>query len=111
MTGRERVRPRQAKATTALNGTAGAVAQLKFTGDQIDWITAKGPRYGQAEVFIDGVSRGITDLYQAATQWQVPVSFAGLGAGVHTIQVEVLGTHNVLSNGTGVVLDAFKIVP
>ena len=36
-----------------MNGTSGAVAQLKFTGNQIDWITAYCPNYGQAEVFID----------------------------------------------------------
>ena len=58
-----------------------------------------------------GVSRGIMDLYQAATQWQVPVSFAGLGAGVHRIPAEVLGTRNALSTGTVVVLDAFNRVP
>ncbi len=92
-----------------MNGTPGAVAQLKFTGNQIDWITAYGPNYGQAEVFIDGVSQGVTDLYQAKAVWKVPVSFAGLSGGKHTIRVKVLGTKNPLSGGTAVVVDAFNI--
>lgn len=97
------------KGNYCMNGTAGAAAQLKFTGSQIDWITAKGPNYGQAEVFIDGVSQGVTDLYKPKAMWKVSVSFGGLSGGTHTIRVKVLGTKNQSSGGTAVVVDAFNI--
>ncbi len=90
-----------------VNSSTGVV-KLEFMGDRINWITAKGPMRGQAEVFIDGVSRGIVDLYQATAEWQVAIPFTGLGSWVHTIEVRPLGTKNPLSGGTTVTVDAVK---
>src|SRR6266581_1399354 len=44
--------------TYRISGTAGAQVTLPFTGTAIDWVTALGPVYGQAQVLIDGVSKG-----------------------------------------------------
>jgi bacillopeptidase F len=92
-----------------MSSTAGAVAQVAFTGTHIDWITAKGPAYGQANVFIDGVQQGGTiDLYDPTQQWQVPISFTGLSASsTHILQIQVLNTSNPSSTGTAVPVDAF----
>jgi hypothetical protein len=87
----------------------GAAARLTFTGGTIDWITRKGPDCGKAEVFIDNVDKGPRNLYSATEQWQVAISFGGLSAGTHTIEVRVLGTKNTLSTGTWVALDAFHV--
>src|SRR5439155_17109818 len=54
--------------TYRISGTAGAKATLLFTGTSIDWVTATGPAYGQAQVTIDGVSKGTVDLYTSSVQ-------------------------------------------
>ncbi len=90
------------------SNTAGALVSLTFTGTRIDWITATGPAYGKAEVWIDGVRKATVDLYAATPQWQVAKPYAGLSAGPHTIQIKVLGTKNLKSKGKAVVVDAFS---
>jgi hypothetical protein len=97
--------------TYRISGTAGAQVTFSFTGTAIDWVTALGPAYGQAQVLIDGVSKGTVDLYQAASQWKVLQSYTGLTPGSHTIVVKVTGTKNTSSTGTGVVVDAFVVHP
>lgn len=86
-----------------------ATAAFSFTGDNITWITAKGPAYGEAEVFIDGVSQHVYDLYSATQDWQHAITFDGLAPGDHTIVVKVLRQKNASSSGYGVVVDAFSV--
>ncbi len=97
--------------TYRVSSTPGASSTLTFTGTSIDWVTATGKSYGQAEVTIDGVSQGTVDLYASTAQWQVPESYNGLSPGPHTIVVKVLGTKNPSSKGTAVVVDAFIVHP
>lgn len=95
--------------TYRVNGSAGASAKLSFTGNSIYWVTAMGPLFGRADVYIDNVKRGPTiDLYRSAYRWKVAFPYLGLGPGQHTIEVRPLGTKNPASTGTGVVVDAFK---
>ena len=89
--------------------TPNATAQLTFKGTQVDWVTTGGPAYGVAEVFIDGANQGMIDLYRPSVQWKLPISFAGLSAGNHTIKVKALGQKNVLSTGTTVIVDSFSV--
>ncbi len=81
---------------------------FKFTGTSIRWITRKGPDQGQAQVSIDGVNRGIVDLYSATTARFGKV-YNGLPNGAHTIVVKVLGTKNAASTGNNVVIDGFAV--
>ena len=58
-----------------------------------------GERGGQVEVFLDGVSQGVTDLYRNSAQpvtlfYNFPIS------GAHTISATLLPTFNPLLNGT-----------
>jgi hypothetical protein len=105
---------KSAAATGASGGTyrsnesSGSVAKLTFTGTAVDWITTKGPKFGQAEVFVDGASQGVRDLYSPSMKWKVAFSFPASGGGLHTIEIRPMGTKNTASTGTGVVLDAFK---
>jgi len=92
-----------------IGSTSGAQATFPFTGTAVDWVTATGPKYGEAQVIIDGVSQGTVDLYSPAVQWRVHESYAGLSAGPHTIVIKVLGTKNPSSKNTGVVVDAFVL--
>ena len=56
------------------------------------WITAKGPVYGKAEVFIDNVSQGIVDLYAPIQKWQVKRMVQEfVERGQHSLEVRVLG--------------------
>lgn len=88
---------------------AGASASFRFTGSSVDWITSTGRDKGKAQVSIDGIDRGVVDLYGSSGSpiWQVPVSYTGLCAGAHTITITVLGTKNGASKNSFVVIDAF----
>lgn len=96
------------------NQFVGSSTGFSFTGGAIDWLTAQGPTFGRADVYIDGLKRGPTvDLYSQYSRWKVAVPFSGLGEGVHTIEVRPLGSKRAASRGTKVVLDGFKgrIIP
>lgn len=91
--------------------TGGETATFTFRGTGVSWVTAKGPGYGQAEVFLDGVDKGKVDLYAATAQWQVLLSYLGLSEGQHTLEIRVLGAKRAASSGTKVVVDAFQVKP
>jgi hypothetical protein len=88
---------------------SGATASVTFTGTGVDYVTATGQGYGEAEVYIDGADRGSVDLYSATPRWQVLESFSGLSSGSHTIVVKVLGTKDPASTGTKVLVDGFVV--
>ncbi len=90
------------------SGTAGSAAAFRFVGTSVEWITLKGPGYGKASVYIDGVLKGTYDLYQPTLQWQAVIPFTGLKVGIHTIEVRPLGTKNAASTGVAVLVDAFR---
>jgi hypothetical protein len=100
--------PRASRGSYRYSAAQNALASLTFTGDSVNWITAMGPAYGQAQVSIDGNVVDTPDLYAATQQWQVVKSYPDLGAGTHTIQIKVLGTKNAASKGKTVVMDAFS---
>ena len=94
------------------SSTAGATSTYTFTGRSIAWVAVRANNRGRAEVFIDGVSAGIIDLFQTSTTPSVrrlmfQRSFAT--SGTHTIQIRVLGTKAGGSLGTRVDVDAFVI--
>ena len=92
-------------------GTAGASMTWTFTGTGVDWITASGTAYGQARVLIDGVDKGVVDLYGSAQKWKVVKPYTGLTSGQHTLTISVLGTKAGASKGTAVVVDAVVVHP
>jgi N-acetylneuraminic acid mutarotase len=92
-----------------VSGKANATCGLTFSGTSVQWITATGPAYGEAEVIIDSVNKGTVDLYSPSVHWQVAETYAGLLSGTHTIVVKVLGIKNASSTGTKVVIDAFVV--
>ncbi|MDX6325520.1 MAG: hypothetical protein QOK15_1874 [Nocardioidaceae bacterium] len=92
-----------------VSGTAGATAAFTFTGSSVDWLTAVGPGWGKAEVYIDGTDKGTVDLYAATLHWQTTKTYSGLGTGSHTITIKALGTKNASANSTKVPVDAFVV--
>ncbi len=94
--------------TYRLSSSAGSINKFTFSGTEVEWVTAKGPSYGKANVFVDNLRIGGTlDLYSRTQQWQVVISFTGLAPGPHTIEIRPLGSKNPASNGKGIVIDAF----
>ena len=102
-----------AKSTKASGGTyisaatSSSFVSFDFRGRSVDLTTATGPNYGKAQIFIDGISQGVVDLFSTRQQWRVVKSFGGLAPGAHTIKVSVLGAKNPSSHGKNVVVDAF----
>ncbi len=73
------------------NGNAGASSSLMFDGTGVSVLACKGPKYGELEVIVDGVTRAITSLAQdwsscRHTVWTSPV----LPHGVHTVELRVM---------------------
>ena len=97
--------------STRRSRTAGATASLTFTGTQVDWVATRGSDRGRAEVFIDGISRGVIDLYASSTQSRRAVfSAKGLAAGRHTIRIKVLGTKQSSATTAYVDVDGFIVL-
>jgi GH25 family lysozyme M1 (1,4-beta-N-acetylmuramidase) len=85
----------------------GATFATTFPGRSVTWYTTTGPAQGRAEVFVDRRSVGVFDLYAPRADFKVAHRFAGLPAGWHTIEVEVLGTHAKAATDSQVAVDAF----
>jgi beta-lactam-binding protein with PASTA domain/Ca2+-binding RTX toxin-like protein len=91
---------------------AGATATYTFTGRAIAWAAVRANNRGRAEVFIDGVSQGVVDLYHSSTtpsMRRLMFEHTFATSGTHTIQIRVLGTKTGASAGTRVDVDAFVI--
>lgn len=59
-----------------------------FRGDSVSWITPRGPQGTEAEIFVDGLSQGIVDLY--APHWspqETVFTVNGLPDGYHEVMV------------------------
>jgi len=89
------------------SGASGGKASFTWNGTSVDLITSTGPDGGIAAVAVDGVQQGTVDLYSSSPTWHVFKRFSASTAGVHTIQVRVLGTRDASSSGTDVIVDGF----
>jgi hypothetical protein len=87
---------------------AGATITASFDGTSMTVIGATGPAYGQAQVWVDGVNKGIVECYAPDTYaYSAPLlTVTGLAEGTHTVTFRVLGARNPASGGVAVVIDA-----
>ena len=98
--------------TIAMSMDPNARATLTFTGTAVSWIGYRDPWSGTARVFIDGVIQGTIDTYAASAQTQAAIYTAsGLTEGIHTLVIEATGTHNAVSGGSWVWVDALIVTP
>ena len=88
-----------------------STVELTFSGTAVDWVTARGPDQGRAEVSIDGLVVRTVDNYAAQRAFGVARSFGGLSEGVHTIRIVVLGDARPAAKDELVSVDGFSIVP
>lgn len=91
--------------------SARADATLTFTmrGKSFRWITARGPNYGQADIYVDDKFFATVDLYSPAQKWQQAILISNLGQGNHTVKIVVLGQHNSASGGNAIVFDGIFV--
>ncbi|MEZ4642623.1 MAG: hypothetical protein R3E31_07780 [Chloroflexota bacterium] len=88
----------------AFTGTADDTVSLTFTGEWVSLGFFAENRSGEIEIFVDGVSQGIYDLYRHNDD-PVSFQFGNLGAGTHTVTAVNLGTTHPNSGGTRMTLD------
>jgi uncharacterized repeat protein (TIGR01451 family) len=87
---------------------------FRFSGTQARWLGSRGPNYGQADVYLDGIFIRTVDQYNATKKAQVTELFNHIG-GVplsddpHTLEIRVKGTRNGASTGNLVSVDAFRV--
>ena len=83
-----------------------ASARFSFDGTELRYVYSKAFNRGMAAITIDGVAKGLLDLYSPTIEWQSSTTFGGLQPGHHTIEIRVTGRHNPASEGAYVDIDA-----
>lgn len=88
--------------------TAGKYMEFTFNGTGARWIGSKNVNMGKVDIKLDGITvASNVDLYSAtAMHQQVLFEIQRLSSGSHTLRIEVLGTKNLSSSGTYVIMDA-----
>ncbi len=87
---------------------SGAAATYAFSGGTVTLFTVSGPGMGRGRISIDGTPVDTFDGYARRPVTGVRRTFAQLGAGPHTLTVEVLGTKRPAASGTRVGIDALR---
>ena len=77
---------------------------LTFSGEWVSLGFLGGSSDGQIEVWLDGVSQGVHDLYRRFED-PVTIQFGNLGSGTHTVTAVNLGTRHPNSSGTHMRVD------
>lgn len=94
----------------AFTNTAGASVTLTFVGTRLDLVGMTGPKFGQAQVSVDGAAPTTEDFYSADTLVQQSVYTTGdLPEGLHTVTVVCAGTKVASATDTYVSVDAVLV--
>lgn len=96
--------------TAVLATDAGSSATITFNGSGIRWIAYRDAWSGIANVYLDGVLQSNADTYVLIDQPQsTGFDIGGLTPGVHSLTIEVTGTHDAQSGGSWIWVDAFDV--
>jgi len=98
-----------ANGTVTFSNRRGDWFRFVFEGSDVTWFYTKALNRGRAEVFLDGASRGVVDLYSRATVWQARAVYTGLGRGMHTLEVRVLGEKDPAATDSFVDVDLLLV--
>jgi len=88
------------------SATSGNTAAFTFTGEWFGVGFIGGTNAGKVEIYLDGISQGIFDLYRNGFE-PISLYYSNLTNTSHTISITVLADHNPLSSGNQVQLDYF----
>ncbi len=94
----------------AMSNEPGAIAEMRFDGIGVDWVTVTGPNRGRARVSIDGETVRVVDLYSATRAFGVVERFDGLADRSHTVRIEVLRSRSPDSKGRWIAIDRFDVL-
>jgi len=87
-----------------------AAVTVRFIGTQLFWVAKTSPRYGIAEVTVDGTSVGNVDLYSAEEAWQQVVWQSDvLTLGPHTVTIAWTGDKDPEAEQSNINLDAIEV--
>jgi hypothetical protein len=101
--------PSAAGGRFVVSGVAGARASFRFWGSAVTITTVTGPRYGRAEIWVDGTLRRRLDLSAATKTFGVARTVGGLADRVHSVRVVVLGLPGKAGAGTAVAIDGWSV--
>ena len=89
---------------------AGDAAELTFTGNQVRLVGSVGPEGGKADIYVDGTKQlvGVDFWNPGELDQQILYFRSGLPQGKHTLRILAAGTHNPLSRGTKIDVDAVQ---
>ncbi|WP_329127123.1 glycoside hydrolase family 2 TIM barrel-domain containing protein [Streptomyces sp. NBC_01465] len=97
--------------TESFSNSAGATAELTFTGTGVGLYSALADNLGIVKISIDGAQAATVDLYgPGKAAGTLVFRSTALTYGQHTVKVECTGTKNSASKGTYALVDAFKVV-
>ena len=95
--------------TVSYSDTKGAEAALVFEGQALTYVFTRAPNRGFAEVLIDGVSKGVLDLYAPQVAWQSRYRVCCLAPGRHIAVIRTLGQARKEATGRFVDLDGLIV--
>ena len=85
---------RAASPTRTWSNVRESSVTFSFNGDFLTYVFTRAPNRGKAAVTIDGVDKGLVDLYAATTRFGEATVFSGLGPGAHVVNISVSGQRN-----------------
>jgi len=108
--------PTLARAAAGYKGTltrldsSGDSATLSFTGRKVGLLVQKTASSGKVRVLVDGVDRGLFDLYASSTKNLMYAFTALVAQGPHSITVRWTATKNPSSSGKVDALDGIAVI-
>jgi SpoIID/LytB domain protein len=82
---------------------------VSFYGTYLAWQGKKGPTYGKARLTLDGVDKGMVDLYNGTITFGKVWETDTLEKTTHTLKIAWTGERNPLATNTNISVDAFDI--
>jgi len=102
--------PLHSSGSAIVASQTGVSAIFDFTGTGVGWIGTRDPSSGIANVYLDGQFIVTVDIFAPVLQSQATLfSIDGLAADRHRLMIEVTGTHQPLSGGSAIPIDAFDV--
>jgi len=95
--------------TVSYTNAPGAEAVIAFQGRAVTWLFTKAPNRGIAEVQVDGVTRGVVDLYSKTIEWQAKEQFDCASEARHVLTIRVLGRRSGGATDNFVDVDGFSV--
>lgn len=96
--------------TFAYTNWAGGKVTITFEGTHLALIAKKSPKYGKANITLDGKNLGTIDLYNAAATYQKKVWGTGqLKPGTHTVVIAWTGAKRSAATDTNISIDCVLV--